>query len=296
MLTVDRVSKRFALAAGYFARAGRYVQAVREVSFRIGAGETYGLVGESGSGKTTTARLVAGMYRPDRGSIVLRDRAGTAFDVSGGTRAELRRLRTRIGYVFQDPARSLNPRMTVQATLLAGLRYGGNWPGAAAARDRATAALEAVGLSAADLARRPPDFSGGQRQRIAIARALIGQPELVICDEIVSALDVSVQSQILELLQELRGNADRPPTPANGGPTPTDGPPASTDDRLTRTSALTLLFISHDLAVVSYFCDRVGVMHRGSVVEEAAAQQLARRPGHAYTRQLYAAVPQLARR
>ena len=231
MLTVDRVSKRFALAAGYFARAGRYVQAVREVSFRIGAGETYGLVGESGSGKTTTARLVAGMYRPDRGSIAFRDRAGTAFDVNGGARAELRRLRTRIGYVFQDPARSLNPRMTVQAALLAGLRYGGNWPGAAAARDRATAALEAVGLGASDLTRRPPDFSGGQRQRIAIARALIGQPELVICDEIVSALDVSVQSQILELLQELRRNPARRPAQADRRPAQADRRPAQADDR-----------------------------------------------------------------
>ncbi len=264
MLTLDSVSKRFALEAGYFARGGRYVYAVREVSFRIEPGESYGLVGESGSGKTTTARLAVGRYRPDRGSVTYRDRAGEQYSVSRpGARAR-RELRARLAYVFQDPARSLNPRMSVQAILLAGLRYTPRWSGAAAARVRAVAALEAVGLAARDLSRRPPDFSGGQRQRIAIARALIAQPELIMCDEIVSALDVSIQSQILELLQTLR-----------------------------RELSLTLLFISHDLAVVTYFCDRVGVMQGGRLVEEAPARQLAAAPRHDYTRQLYAAVPKL---
>ena len=264
MLTLDAVSKRFALQAGYFARAGRFVNAVREVSFRVEAGESYGLVGESGSGKTTTARLAVGLYRPDRGAVTYRDRAGNRYEVSRPASRARRELRTRLAYVFQDPARSLNPRMSVQAILLAGLRYTPRRTGAAAARARAAAALEAVGLTARHLPRRPPDFSGGQRQRIAIARALIVQPELIICDEIVSALDVSIQSQILELLQSLR-----------------------------RELSLTLLFISHDLAVVTYFCDRVGVMQGGRLVEEAAARQLAAAPRHRYTRQLYAAVPRL---
>ena len=264
MLSLDAVSKRFALKAGYFAAARRHVYAVREVSLRIDAGETYGLVGESGSGKTTTARLAVGMYRPDGGAITYRDRAGEVHQV-GRTGARARReLRTRLAYVFQDPARSLNPRMRVESILLAGLRYTANWRGADDGRSRALAALESVGLAARHLSRRPPDFSGGQRQRVAIARALMVQPETLICDEIVSALDVSIRSQILELLQRLR-----------------------------RELGLTLLFISHDLAVVTYFCDRVGVMQGGRLVEEAPARELAASPRHDYTRSLYAAVPKL---
>ena len=264
MLTLDAVSKRFALKAGYFAAARRHVQAVREVSFHIEAGETYGLVGESGSGKTTTARLAVGMYRPDSGAITYRDRAGVLHDIGRSTARARRELRTRLAYVFQDPARSLNPRMRVESILLAGLRYTSDWHGFDDGRERALAALEAVGLAARHLSRRPPDFSGGQRQRVAIARALIVRPETLICDEIVSALDVSVRSQILDLLQTLR-----------------------------RELGLTLLFISHDLAVVTYFCDRVGVMQGGRLVEEATAQELAAGPRHSYTRQLYAAVPRL---
>ncbi len=266
MLTLAGVSKRFALEAGYFARAGRFVHAVRDVSFHVGPGETYGLVGESGSGKTTTARLAVGLYRPDAGTITYRDRAGDRYLISRPGSAARRALRTRLAYVFQDPARSLNPRLSVQSILLAGLRYTASWRGAGDGRARAVAALEAVGLAARHLSRRPPDFSGGQRQRIAIARALIVRPELIMCDEIVSALDVSIRSQILELLRELR-----------------------------REMSLTLLFISHDLAVVTYFCDRVGVIQGGRLVEEAPAQQLATRPRHSYTRRLYAAVPKLTR-
>ena len=154
--------------------------------------------------------------------------------------------------------------MSVESILLAGLRYTSSWSGVEDGRARALAALEAVGLAARHLTRRPPDFSGGQRQRVAIARALIVQPETIICDEIVSALDVSIRSQILDLLQRLR-----------------------------RELGLTLLFISHDLAVVTYFCDRVGVMQGGRLVEEATAQELVASPQHRYTRQLYAAVPKL---
>ena len=238
--------------------------AVREVSFRIEAGETYGLVGESGSGKTTTARLAVGMYRPDSGAITYRDRAGDLHHIGRSASRARRELRTRLAYVFQDPARSLNPRMSVESILLAGLRYTSSWRGVDDGRTRALAALEAVGLAARHLTRRPPDFSGGQRQRVAIARALIVRPETIICDEIVSALDVSIRSQILDLLQRLR-----------------------------RELGLTLLFISHDLAVVSYFCDRVGVMQGGRLVEEATAQELVASPQHRYTRQLYAAVPKL---
>jgi len=179
---------------------------------------------------------------------------------------ELKSYRQRVKYVFQDPARSLNPRMNVCDVLISGLRYspGGRSLGTRQLREKAAAALEEVGLSAADLDRRPSEFSGGQRQRISIARSLLPQPELLICDEVVSALDVSVQSQILNLLLDIREN------------------------RIREQRTMSFLFIAHDLKVACYFCDRIGVMYSGELVEEAPAADLWQDGRHPYTKMLFA--------
>jgi ABC-type oligopeptide transport system ATPase subunit len=264
VLELRNVHKRFSLEAGFFARVSRYVYAVNGVSLVIRDGETYGLVGESGCGKTTTARLIVGMYRPDGGEILFTDRDGRQYSAHAPSKEQQKALRSRITYVFQDPARSLNPRMTILDILLTGYRYSSLWPGARLALEEARSILNDVGLKPSDLERRPADFSGGQRQRIAIARALMLRPELLICDEVVSALDVSIQSQILELLLRLR-----------------------------KEHGFAMLFIAHDLAVVSYIADRVGVMYRGLLVEEAPAGELVSRREHPYTRHLYSCIPRL---
>ncbi|MFW5806567.1 MAG: ATP-binding cassette domain-containing protein [Spirochaetota bacterium] len=264
MLELYNVHKRFDLQAGFFAPVGRYVYAVNGMSLSISENEVYGLVGESGCGKTTTARLAVRMHEPDTGVLRFTDREGRRFDVPDLSKKELRVLRNRVKYIFQDPAKSLNPRMTVEQILLSGYRYSPAWPGKVRAREEARDILEEVGLNPDDLHRRPADFSGGQRQRIAIARALMARPQLLICDEVVSALDVSIQGQILNLLL-----------------------------RLKEEHRLSMLFIAHDLAVVSYIADRIGVMYRGLLMEEAPARQLVADPRHPYTRHLYSAVPRL---
>jgi len=174
---------------------------------------------------------------------------------------ELAAYRERVKYVFQDPARSLNPRMTVYGVLTSGYRWSSRWISAKAARNAAGAILAEVGLSAGDLDRRPADFSGGQRQRISIARALLLEPELLICDEVVSALDVSIQGQILNLLLDLRERR-----------------------------GLSMLFIAHDLKVASYFCDRIGVMYKGELMEESPARDFYRTCRHPYTQLLFSCV------
>ncbi|MFE3879445.1 dipeptide ABC transporter ATP-binding protein [Kitasatospora sp. NPDC059146] len=230
------------------------VRAVEGVSLRIAPGETLGLVGESGSGKSTTSRVLAGLQRPTGGRVRY-----DGQDVTRPDRELRRRLSREIQLVFQDPYASLNPRRTVAQTLDTPLRL--HTPlDAAQRRERAAELLEQVGLPAGHLDRYPHEFSGGQRQRIGIARALAPEPRLIIADEPVSALDVSVQAQVLNLLMELR-------------------------ERL----GVAFLFVSHDLAVVRHFCDRVAVMHRGRLVESADRERLFEAPHTEYTRELLAA-------
>jgi oligopeptide/dipeptide ABC transporter ATP-binding protein len=250
--------KEFNLEAGFFERNKKTVYAVNDVSFAIPRGSTYGLVGESGCGKSTTARMIVSMYKATKGEIVFCDKS-QELRLSQLSPNLLRRYREQVKYIFQDPARSLNPRMTVLQVLTAALRYSSLWQGKEDALQRAEKIIQEVGLTVADLHRRPSEFSGGQRQRISIARGLIMEPQLLICDEVVSALDVSVQGQILNLLQDLRQQRD-----------------------------LSLLFITHDLRVACYFCDTIGVMYRGMLVEEAPAANLYKDAAHPYTKLLFA--------
>ena len=257
LIAVNNVRKRFNLEAGFFAPLGRYVYAVNGLSFEIAENESYGLAGESGCGKTTAARLLVRMYNHDGGTILYR---GT--DAASFRKQDLVRYRQKVKYVFQDPARSLNPRMSIYDVLVSGRRW--SRPGGSDGKQlkqEAAAILEEVGLSAKDLERRPAEFSGGQRQRISIARGLLMEPELLICDEVVSALDVSIQAQILNLLMDIR-----------------------------RRRRLSFLFIAHDLKIACWFCDRIGVMYRGELMEEAPAADLYRTAAHPYTRLLFSSV------
>jgi ABC-type oligopeptide transport system ATPase subunit len=230
---------------------------VKDVSFDLAPGEVLGLVGESGSGKSTVARCVARLSRADSGRVLLGD-----TDLLGASRRDLRGLRRDIQMVFQDPYSSLNPRMTAGELVEEGLLVHGLEPDRRARAARAAKLLETVGLSAADAGRHPRSFSGGQRQRIAIARALAVEPKVLICDEVVSSLDVSVQAQVLNLFRDLRERLD-----------------------------LSILFIAHDLAVVHYLCDRVAVLDQGVLVETGTREEIYRRPRHPYTRSLLDAVP-----
>jgi len=259
IIQVKNLSKQFNLEAGFFAKNKNKVFAVNDVSFEIKRGQTYGIVGESGCGKTTTARLIIQMYKQTAGNVIYTDTEGTEHLVENFSKKELRHYREKVKYIFQDPARSLNPRMTVFDVMTAGLRYSSMWKGKKDAWNKAEKIITEVGLSPEDLNRRPAEFSGGQRQRISIARGLIMNPELLICDEVVSALDVSIQGQIINLLQELRQKHN-----------------------------LSYVFITHDLKVACYFCDTIGVMYRGVLVEEAPAENLYKDALHPYTKLLFA--------
>ncbi|MBR3223434.1 MAG: ABC transporter ATP-binding protein [Kiritimatiellae bacterium] len=223
----------FPIRKGVFSRTTGYVKAVDGVSFALRRGETLGVVGESGSGKSTLARVIAGLQKPTGGEV---------------------RLGGRIGMVFQDPLGSLNPRMTVRSTLDEASRGG----------ESAAWLLETVGLDASALDKYPHEFSGGQRQRICIARAIAVRPDVLICDEAVSALDLQIRSQILDLLSDLKSRL-----------------------------GLSLLFITHDLGVVQHIADRLIVMHRGKVVEEGDCERVLREPCADYTRSLIDAVPSI---
>ncbi len=257
LLELIDVSKHFPLGGGIFGRPTAWVKAVSGVSFAVRRGESFGLVGESGCGKTTIGRLILRLSKPSGGrlrfdgqEILTQDR--TAFG----------RLRRRMQIIFQDPYSSLDPRMTVEAIVTEPLRAGPQRPPRGERRRIAEALLHKVGLRASDLEKYPHEFSGGQRQRIGIARALCVRPELIVADEPVSALDVSVQAQVINLLQDLREEF-----------------------------GLSYLFISHDLAVVQHVCDRIAVMYLGRLVELAPCALFSRAPRHPYTEALLAAVP-----
>ncbi|THK34612.1 ABC transporter ATP-binding protein [Ensifer sp. MPMI2T] len=253
LLEVSGLTKDFAPVA--FGR-GPVVRAVQDVSFNIRRGEVVGLVGESGSGKTTIGRMVAQLVPPTSGSIHF-----DGVETTGLSRRELRRLHARVQYIFQDPFASLSPRMTIGEILTEGLdiqRIGSKSERIA----KAAKALASVDLPPDAISRYPHEFSGGQRQRIGIARALTLAPELIVADEPVSALDVSIQAQIVNLLRDLQARL-----------------------------GLTMLFIAHDLAVVEYVADTVIVLYLGRIMEMAPSRKLYASPQHPYTRALLSAVP-----
>jgi oligopeptide/dipeptide ABC transporter ATP-binding protein len=256
LVNVRSLSRRFQVGQRQLFGRATYLTAVDGVSFDIRRGEVLGLVGESGCGKTTTARLVLRLIEPTAGSIRF-----DGVDVTGLGKSELRKLRRQMQLVFQDPLSSLNPRMPVGVTIAESLRFHGI--GTAPERsERARAMLDVVGLSRQYFDRLPHEFSGGQCQRVGIARALVLRPKLVVLDEPVSALDVSIRSQILNLLLQLR-----------------------------QEFGLTYMMISHDLAVVKRVCDRTAVLYLGRIVEIADSDALYREPLHPYTRALISAIP-----
>lgn len=256
LLEVKNLHTHFPVRAGILQRPVAWVKAVDGVSFTIHEGETVGLVGESGCGKTTLGRTILGLIEPTAGEIRFRGEAIT----------DRRAFRRQAQMIFQDPYGSLNPRMTVGNIIGEALRIHKLCPTRQAERDRVAHLLESVGLNPDHARRYPHEFSGGQRQRVGIARALAVEPKFIVCDEPVSALDVSVQAQIINLLQDLQQQLK-----------------------------LTYLFIAHDLAVVEHISDRVLVMYYGKIVEEATAEEIYSRPQHEYTKKLLAAVPVLPR-
>jgi len=257
ILIVDNLSVRFPIGSSLVRRAKGYVKAVNSVSFVINQGETLGLVGESGSGKTTIGRAIVRVNDPHEGSILL-----DGDELVGLSPKEMRPLRRKVQMVFQDPYSSLDPRQTVRQILVEPLVTHNLPLTNAQGEDRVAELLNLVGLDPAFASRYPHQFSGGQRQRIGIARALAVEPDLIICDEPISALDVSIQAQVVNLLESLK-----------------------------KRLGIAYLFIAHDLAVVRHISDRVAVMYLGGIVELTTSTELYENPRHPYTRALLSAVP-----
>jgi len=251
LVKVDHLSKFFELSRS------ATLKAVNDVSFFIRKGETVGLVGESGCGKTTTGRCIVRLYQPTEGTVYFKGR-----DISKLSKEEAKAFTGDVQMIFQNPYASLNPRMTVKEIVGEGIRIHNHGLSRAEVDEKVQTLLERVGLGKEHMSRYPHEFSGGQRQRIGIARALSVDPEFIVCDEPISALDVSIQAQVINMLKQLQEEL-----------------------------GLTYLFIAHDLSVVKYISDRVIVMYLGTLVEEAPADELYEHPLHPYTQVLLSAIP-----
>jgi oligopeptide/dipeptide ABC transporter ATP-binding protein len=258
LVATENVGKFFPVKGGLFSRKTELVRAVDGVSIRVRRGETLGLVGESGCGKSTLGRIILRLVEPTFGRVVYDGK-----DIVPLNQAQMRPLRRKMQVIFQDPYSSLNPRMTVREIVAEAIRIHKLAPTKQDEADMIVDLLQKVGLRADTMNRYPHEFSGGQRQRIGIARALAVQPEFIVCDEPISALDVSIQAQIVNLLQDLQEQL-----------------------------GLSYLFISHDLRVIEHVSHRVAVMYLGKVVEQAVSEDLYREPLHPYTRALLSAVPE----
>ncbi len=266
LVEVEALKMHFSMKSGAFSRRKGVIKAVDDLSFKILPNETFGLVGESGCGKTTVGRAILKAIQPTSGKVIYHSKDGDSVDFVPMSNKQIRPYRQEVQMIFQDPYSSLSPRMTVQEILEEPLILAG-----VTDKDylyeQASEMIQQVGLRSSHLMRYPHAFSGGQRQRIGIARALITRPRFIVADEAVSALDVSVQAQVLEILIDLKNKFD-----------------------------LSFLFISHDLSVVNYICDRVGVMYLGRMVEVAPTQALFTKPLHPYTEALMHAIPDINER
>lgn len=261
ILEVRGLKQYFPIYRGLFRKVAGYVKAVDDVSFTLREQEVLGLVGESGCGKTTTGRSILRLYDPTDGQVLFRKADGSVVDVAAVNAAEMKALRREMRMIFQDPFSSLNPRMTVRDIIGEPLVIHGIAKGSEL-DDRVAKLMEEVGLNPTYMRRYPHEFSGGQRQRIGLARTLSLNPRLIVADEPVSALDVSIQAQVLNLLSDLREEL-----------------------------GLTFIFIAHDLSVVEHISDRIAVMYVGKLVEIAESEELLRNPKHPYTEALVSAVP-----